>query len=291
MQSTGLQLSFQDAPPRPDDYIRRNWNGFSVECVRLRSPRSLEYTWQGDAHYLALHDIVLADGEIAIETDVSANCTDLRDRLTFVPRQTRVSGWSELAGHDHGYTAVYFAADLAETEVERPLLGAASRPLLYFEDAQLTQTIRRVARLVSAPEDHDPLAAESFGLLAVLQLYPLLGSSIEPAKGQLSPAQQRRITDFVQSHLDRSITLSDLAAICEHSRFHFARSFSRTYGLPPHQYVLRRRIGLAATLLATSDMPVSEIGARVGFSSPARLSTAFRRLIGRSPQAFRQATR
>ncbi len=291
MHSTGLHLSFRDAPQRPDEYVGHSWSKLSVECVRLSKPRSFEYTWRGDANYLALHDIVLADGEIAIETEVSANCTDLRDRLTFVPHQTRVSGWSELAGHDHGYTAVYFAADLAETEFERPLLGAASRPLLYFEHAQLTQTIRRVARLVRAPEDHDPLAAESFGLLAVLQLYPLLGAVVEPARGKLSPAQQTRVKDFVQSHLDRSITLSDLAAICEHSRFHFARSFSRTYGLPPHQYVLRHRIGLAATLLAATDIPVSEIANRAGFSSPPRLSTAFRRMIGRSPQEFRRATR
>ncbi len=291
MGSKGLHLTFRDDPPCPDERFRRSWDGFSVECVRLPNPRTFEYTWKGGTNYLAVHDIRLADGEISIGDEVTANRTDLRDCLTFVPQGVQVSGWSELAGSDHGYTAVYFDPGLAEAEIERPLLGVAARPLLYFQHLHLSQTLRRVARLISAPEDHDPLAAESLGLLAVLQLYPLLGSSVEPSRGQLSLGQQRRIRDFVEAHLHLAVSLSNMAAVAEQSRFHFARSFSRTYGLPPHQYLLRHRIGLTATLLATTNIPVAEIATRVGFSSPARLSTAFRRTFGQSPQSFRQAVR
>lgn len=66
MRSTGLHLTFQDEPPRPDEFVRDSWDGFSVECVRLQGARAFECTWQGDAIYLALHDIALADGEITI---------------------------------------------------------------------------------------------------------------------------------------------------------------------------------------------------------------------------------
>lgn len=257
--------------------------------MRIRSARSFDYAWQGDADYLAVHNITLADGEVAIDCEMSAYLTDLCDRLTFVPQGSRVSGWSQLAGPDHGYTAVFFDPGLAEAEFERPLLGVGLRPLLYFEHGQLSQTLRRLDTLVSVEEEDDPLMAEMLGLLAVLQLYPSLGLSSEPAKGQLSLVQQKRVREFVEAHLDTDITLSDLTATACLSRFHFARSFSRTHGRSPHQYVLMRRIGLAASFLAMSNIPIAEIAKRVEFSSQARLSTAFRRMTGRTPSVFRQA--
>lgn len=289
MGSMGVNLSYHDDAPRPDVCVRRIWAGFTVECVRIRGAPSLDYAWQGHTHYLAVHDITLADGEVSIGSEVSANCSDLRDRLTFVPAGLRVYGWSKLVGPDHGYTALFFDPDLAEAEFERPLLSIGLRPLLYFENAQLSQTLRRVYRLVSVEEEDDPLMAETLGLLAVLQLYPSLGLSNEPAKGQLSIVQQQRIRDFVEAHLDTGIALTDLARTAGLSRFHFARSFSRTYGRSPHQYVLMRRIGLAASFLASSNLPIADIAKRVGFSSQARLSTAFRRMTGRTPSLFRQS--
>jgi AraC family transcriptional regulator len=289
MGSTGVNLSFHDDTPQPDICIRRSWAGFSVDSVRIRGARSFDYAWQGNTNYLAVHDIALAGGEITIGGEVSANRKDLRDRLTFVPRDMPVSGWSHLAGPAHGYTALLFDSDMAEAEFERPLLGVGLRPLLYFEHAQLSQTLRRVDRLVSVEEEDDPLMAETLGLLAVLQLYPALGLTGEPAKGQLSLVQQKRIQDFVEAHLHTGIGLSELATTAGLSRFHFARSFSRTYGRSPHQYVLIRRIGLAASLLATSNISIAEIAKCVGFSSQARFSTAFRRMTGRTPSLFRQA--
>lgn len=291
MPNSGLTLTFQDDTPQAGQFITRSWKGFSVECTKLHGARAFEYAWQGNANYLALHDIALVDGEIAIENEFRANRLDLRNRLTFVPHEMRVAGWSQLAGEEQGYTAVFFDPDLAEAELERPLLRVTSRPLLYFEDAQLSHTLCRLDHIVSVPEEHDALAAETLGLLAVLQLYPSLGLSIEPASGQLSLAQQQRTAEYLRANLHSSVSLSDLAAVTGLSRFHFARSFSRTYGRPPHQHVLMHRIGLVATLLATTDVPLAEISARAGFTSPARLSTAFRRMVGRSPRSFRQAVR
>lgn len=291
MQSDTVRFTFHDGPPRPDDCVRRSWSGFSVEHVRIRSPRAFDYRWQGDANYLALHDIGLTDGEITVGDEVSAHRTDLRDRLTFVPRLVEVSGWSALDADPQGYIALFFDPDLAEAEMERPLLGVSSRPMLYFEHANLSRTLRRMAGLLSAPDNHDPLAAESLGLLAVLQLYPSLGLCGEPKSGRLDLAQQRCIRDYVEGQLSTDISLVDLAAVVGKSRFHFARSFQRSFGLPPHQYVLRHRIGLAATLLATTDTEIAQIAAQTGFSSPARLSTAFRRMSGMTPRSFRRAAR
>jgi AraC family transcriptional regulator len=271
--------------------LQRSWPGFSLESVRIRESRAFDYDWLGDRHYLAVHHIVLRDGEVAVDGVGCARKADLRDKLTFVPPHARVSGWSDLAGDDHGYAALFFDPHLAEAEYERPLLGGAVRPLLYFENAPLCRTLWRLETLLTANPDPDPLVAETLGLYAVLQLQPLLDVHFEHAAGKLSLLQQSRIADFVQAHLSAPVSLTDLAAVAGLSRYHFARSFTRTYGRSPHQYVLSRRITEAACLLADSRLPVGEIAPRVGFSSPARLSIAFRRIFGVSPRAFRQSVR
>ena len=259
-----------------------------MECVRVNQARTFDYDWQGQRHYLAQHDIVLEDGANTVGGAALARRSDLRDTLTFVPQNVQVSGWCDLAVGRHGYAAIFFDPAVAEAECERSLNVISGRPLIYFEDARLCQTLRRIESLVAVDGPADPIASEKLALLAVLQLYPQLWTTIRPAAGQLSLVQQRRLANFIEARIGSAISLSEMAAVTELSRYHFARSFSRTVGRAPHQYMLLRRIGLAASLLATSSLPISEIALRVGFSSPARLSVAFSRIVGRSPRSFRQ---
>lgn len=291
MPGDSVQLTFRGATPRPDIAVRHNWPGFSAESVRIQERRAFDYDWVGDRHYLAVHDIMLRDGEVAVDELGKVQRADLRDTLTFVPCRARVAGWSDLAAEDLGYTAMFFDPNLAEAEHERPLLGIALRPLVYFDNAALCRALRRLEALLAENAAPDPLIAETLGLYAVLQLNPLFDVRLEPIAGQLSLFQQRRITEYVNAHLSAPVSLSDLAALTGLSRYHFARSFARTYGRPPHQYLLLRRITEAATLLTDSKLPTGEIAASVGFSSPARLSTAFRRIFGVSPREFRQSVK
>ncbi len=291
MSSVGVQLNFRDETRLPQSCVRHGWPGFSVECVRINHASAFDYDWHGYSHYLAVHDITLRDGEVAVGDDEIANCASLRDRLTFVPANARVSGWSDLDGDNNSYAAVFFDPGLAEAECEHPLLRAAARPLLYFEEPQLCQTMRRLEALVTGNADPEPVAAETLGLLAILQLYPLLGGAFRQRAGHLTLSQQRNVTELVEARIASAISLSEMAAVAGLSRYHFARSFSRTYGRAPHRYLLLRRISLAASFLANSTLPVSEIALRAGFSSPARLSTAFGRIMGTSPRTFRQLVR
>lgn len=291
MSDVGVRLDFRDKLTRPDSCIRQSWVGLSVERVRISQARAFDYDWHGPNHYLAVHDILLRDGEVTVGGDAGPNRTDLHDRLTFVPQNARVSGWSDLSGDENGYLAVFFDPDLVEAEYGRPILGTAVRPLVYFEDIGLCHTLRRIEGLLTSGGDVEAVAAETLGLLAVLQLYPLLGGAFKQVAGHLSLTQQNQLVDFVDAQIGYAISLSQMAEVTGLSRYHFARSFARTFGRAPHQYLLLRRISLAASLLATSKLPISEIAQRVGFSSPARLSIAFRRIIGRTPLSFRKAVR
>ena len=291
MQSKGIQLDFHDAAHCADASTRRSWTGFSIETTILHGARAVGYGWDGSRHYLANHDIVLRDGEIDLAGEIVGHQKDIRNRMTFVPQGARVSGWSDLAAGMHSYSAIFFHPELVETELERCLFGTSPRPMLYFEDDGLSRTLQRIERLVAHEEETDPLATETLGLLAILQLYPMQLKANPDVVGKLSFAQKGTLLSFFEASVATQISLSEMAALVELSRFHFARSFTRTFGRPPHQYLLAFRIGLAATLLARTRIPVAEIAARTGFASPPRLSAAFRRSTGHSPRSFRSAVR
>ena len=104
----------------------------------------------------------------------------------------------------------------------------------------------------------------------------------------------RRVHRAKQS-LDESFagnyTLEDIARQAHLSPFHFHRAFSAAFGETPHAYRTRRRLEMAARLLAETDQSVLDICLETGFESPATFSTLFRRRYGSAPRAFRNFAR
>lgn len=289
MTADSVTLSFHEDAPRPDMAFRKQWTGFLFDSVTIATPRSFDYSWHGESHYLALHDIVLSDGEIDLSGEARATQKDLRNRLTFAPKGVEVKGWSKILRPDQSYTAVVFEPDLAETEIERSFYGGDLRPLLYIENKRIAQTLGRIEALVRSNDSDNALLSETLGLLLILQMYPDFVQKNIDRSGTLSSEQQKRVTEYINSKMGSPISLTDLANAAGLSRFHFARSFTRTFGRSPYQHVLMSRMSRAATLLATSKLPIADISARLGFSSHARFSTAFGRITGQTPRQFRAA--
>jgi AraC family transcriptional regulator len=97
----------------------------------------------------------------------------------------------------------------------------------------------------------------------------------------------KRVVEYVENHLSEKITLSDLAAIAEMSRMHFASQFRMATSLRPHEFLLRRRIQRAEELLRNTTMPIAEIALTVGFQTHAHLTTVFKRFAGCTPGRWR----
>jgi AraC-like DNA-binding protein len=80
-----------------------------------------------------------------------------------------------------------------------------------------------------------------------------------------------------------------MAAAAHMSPSHFSRRFSVTFGEPPHQYLLTRRLERAAALLRTSDWSVTDICFAVGWNSVGSFTTSFHRVFGLTPLAYRSS--
>jgi AraC family transcriptional regulator len=289
-----VALEFHDdVEARPYMNRRVTWRGFSAETITIQGPRGFDYGWAGTPHYLALHDIQLAEGEIAVADLPRSTQTDMRDLMTFVPGGCDVSGWSKLRPRRHLFTAVYYDPAILPEELDARIAGI-ERPMLYFDDPALRSTLSKLQGLLVDPGPIDAIYGETLGLTAAIELARLQFNgqgARAPDSGQLGTAQAKLVLEFIGENLHRDISLSDLAGLAGLSRFHFARAFKRTTGFPPYQFILSARVERAKSSLANSDKSMFEISQSLGFGNQSQFATAFRKLVGITPSQFRRGQR
>jgi AraC-like DNA-binding protein len=140
-----------------------------------------------------------------------------------------------------------------------------------------------------------PLAAESLANVLAVHLLRHVLAPRQPAHrrdGTLPRAKLRAVVEYVEEHLDAGPTLGQMAAVACLSPNYFAWQFKRATGLPPHQYVIARRVERAKQLLqAESAFSLAEVAAVAGFSDQSQFSHHFKRLIGVTPGQFRTRVR
>ena len=134
--------------------------------------------------------------------------------------------------------------------------------------------------------------ANLLALHLVRQYSSLRGSSMRETRsaGSLSERALGQATDYINDNLSGKVTLTEVAGAACLSPHHFARSFKAATGLSPHQYVIRRRVERAKTLLTENDLPIAQIAEAVGFANQSHLAFHTRRLLGISPTALTKTT-
>jgi transcriptional regulator GlxA family with amidase domain len=83
------------------------------------------------------------------------------------------------------------------------------------------------------------------------------------------------------------MSLDALAAMAGLSTHHFVRAFHQSVGMPPHSYLLSRRLEHAEQMLRETQLPLSEIALATGFSDQSHFARHFRRRTGMSPSLAR----
>jgi AraC-like DNA-binding protein len=109
--------------------------------------------------------------------------------------------------------------------------------------------------------------------------------------GGLAPSALRRVREHIEQGLAQHIELCDLAELTGLSPCHFSRAFKQSMGMPPHRYLMSRRVVEAARLIETTQMPMSEIALEVGFADQSHFTRVFTAQIGESPRRFRHQRR
>jgi AraC family transcriptional regulator len=131
------------------------------------------------------------------------------------------------------------------------------------------------------------------GMLTVIgtQLLRLFGEANSAAKGGITGRHRRVVTDYVDAHLARAITVAELAGQVGLSESHFARAFKQTLGMAPHRFVVERRLERGKRMLADTDDSIAQVAAACGFADQAHFARAFAQAFGVSPSALRKSFR
>jgi AraC family transcriptional regulator len=99
------------------------------------------------------------------------------------------------------------------------------------------------------------------------------------------------VLQYIDDNLDDGLQIDQLARLAGLSHDWFAHHFRAAIGCAPHQYILQRRVAAAKTMLAQTDVSMTEVGYAVGFGTPSHFTQAFKRETGMTPSRFRASRR
>ncbi|MEV0717715.1 AraC family transcriptional regulator [Asanoa sp. NPDC050611] len=225
------------------------------------------------AYPLHTHDawtlLVVDDGAIRYDLDRHGHGA-VTDQVTLLPPDVPHDGRAATPG---GFVkrVVYLDPDV----VGRELTGAAvDHPALA--DPMLRRRVAQLHSVLDGPGDE--LQAESRLALVVDRIRGHLG-----APGQRDPVAPRRLArdlrDLLDGHVTTGLTLDDAAARLGAHPSHLVRAFTTEFGLPPHAYLVGRRVDRARALLLAGQ-PAAGVAADAGFYDQAHLTRTFRRYLG-----------
>jgi len=117
---------------------------------------------------------------------------------------------------------------------------------------------------------------------------PLDGATREIVRGGLAAWQKRRLTAYIDAHLTGRIRIEELAQLLNLSESHFSRAFRCAFGTSAHEYLTRRRIEVAQSLMLTTGESLCAIALRCGLSDQSHFTRVFRRIVGETPYAWRR---
>ena len=99
----------------------------------------------------------------------------------------------------------------------------------------------------------------------------------------------RKVRAYIDSHITGPVLVAELGALLQLSEAHFSRAFRRTFGKPPHAFLIKERVELAAQYMLQTEASLSDIALRCGFIDQPHLCRHFRQTTGHTPAAWRRA--
>jgi AraC family transcriptional regulator len=203
--------------------------------------------------------------------------------------------WSGQFDWLHVFLEPGLIARVAAREFDLDPARLSIPPIDGLELPHLRATMEAVDAELATAGAGGRLAAESLANVLAVQLIRHVLAPRRPVgrrDGALSRGRLRVVVDYIEGHLVGKATLEQVAEVARLSPCHFARQFKAATGLPPHQYVIKRRVERAQQLLEHgSDLSLAAIAARTGFSDQSQFSHHFKRLAGVTPRQFRSSAR
>jgi AraC family transcriptional regulator len=183
----------------------------------------------------------------------------------------------------------------AVTELNFSYKEIALTPQIGFRNKHIRHVAMSLLHELNEANVVGRLYADSLAIALAMQLVRRYSSlqDVHIGRGGMAPHKLRKAVGLIDHHLaeeeEGRVALRVVAKEVGMSYFHFSRAFKQSMGMSPTNFIAERRIERAKRLLQETELPISEIALRAGFSSQSHFTTSFRRVAGATPKAFRAA--
>lgn len=276
----------------PDAVSRRTAGGpgMAVEIVQDNRRGRIDYRYCSTRHMLAVYERgVRHDGCTLVEGLPKSTLLDCGRKLVFVPAGHRYHDWHEPRTLSRVVFFYLNPLQLAISPLGYSRLSLS--PRIFFEDSAIMSTALKLATLIEGGDSDHRQYLEALGVVLAHELVRINAgprrTEAQPSGG-LAAWQRRKAVAYIEEHLAEPISLEALARLVDLSACYFCRAFRQSLGMPPQRYQLSQRIERAKTLLAKHAASVTDVGLTVGYNDTSAFCTAFRRVTGLTPSAYRR---
>jgi AraC family transcriptional regulator len=273
----------------PVDFVKRLGTGrpgWFVESVHTPIGSRIELQFQGPVHLLAMYNEgVRRDGETSIDGFAPSKIRNFAKKLTFVPAGRGYREWLETAASTR-LTFLYLDPTVLRNGGENDY---AAR--IHFEDSVVWETAAKLKNAIENGQAKRTLYLSALSSVLAIELSRCDDNAPRDTalnRGGLACWQERAVVGYIEEHLGEQIVLATLAQLTRLSQHHFCRAFKQSFGVPPHQYHVQRRIEQAKLLLADRSISITDIGFTLGYSQTSSFSVAFRKNTGWTPSEYRR---
>lgn len=157
---------------------------------------------------------------------------------------------------------------------------------------------KRIAQIMVRIMEENREKKVGYQLMTKAFLYEIIGELIRGYgvffEDSLDGARQRslagmdRAMTYINDHLDRSLSLEEIAAVAGFTRTYFSTLFTELNGLTTWDYITIRRIERSCELLRRTDLPIIEVAENCGYGNLSNFNRMFLRIVGSSPSAYRR---
>jgi len=198
--------------------------------------------------------------------------------------------WTEEIDVSHVYLTDNLLSGVCAEVTDRCVADVGLHDVLKAHDPIVTAAVAAITREAQHQALGSALYVEAVATQLAVHLLRNYASVTfrEPnGKGKLSPAQVRRLTEYIDGRLHEQLNLERLAAVAGMGVWTFTRHFRESFGRTAHTYIIEQRIDRARRLLEQSDLPIKEVAAACGFADQAHMTRAFQTHLHTTPAALR----
>lgn len=186
-------------------------------------------------------------------------------------------------------TAIFLSKDFFNT-IARSALKSGTvdmRELVAMDDPVGANLIRSLGHAAQNGGNEEwPLLIDSIATSLAVRLIQKLGGTV--LKQDPRSARMDRVHDYIHDNSHQRLGIYDLAEVAGLSVFHFSRSFKKTFGKTPQDYLMGVRVDNAMKLIRGGSAPLSIIAAACGFASQAHMTTVIKERTGLTPGQHRR---